>query len=256
MKTQMTNPTILAIETATSGCSAALLHDGHVEELYEVGNNIHSKKLLSMISELFAQASIVARDLDFVAVGQGPGSFTGLRIGVGVGQGIAYGSGCRMIGVSSLDALAQSLMESASSLNDPLTVLAAIDARMGEVYWAEYCLKKDALERIGDWQVSPPEAVSSNSYSVNNSCSVNSKNTVKLVGNAWPEYWEQFNNSIRDAGHIVEGTLYPSARHILQLAIKEEHANNSVPAADFAPIYVRNDVAKKSTKPLPGRRVQ
>ena len=249
MKTQMTNLTILAIETATSGCSAALLHDGHVEEVHEIGNNIHSKKLLSMISELYAQASIAAADLDFVAVGQGPGSFTGLRIGVGVGQGIAYGSGCRMIGVSSLDALAQSLMESASSLNDPLTVLAAIDARMGEVYWAEYCLKKDALERISNWKVSPPEAVSSSSYSVNSS------DPVKLVGNAWPEYWEQFNHNIRDAGQIVEGALYPSARHVLQLAIKEEHANDSVAAADFAPIYVRNDVAKKSTKPLPGRRV-
>ena len=249
MKTQMTNLTILAIETATSGCSAALLHDGHVEELYEVGNNIHSKKLLSMISELFAQASIVARDLDFVAVGQGPGSFTGLRIGVGVGQGIAYGSGCRMIGVSSLDALAQSLAESASWLDDPLTVLAAIDARMGEVYWAEYCLKNDELERLSDWQVSAPEAVS---YI---SCSVKNRNPVKLVGNAWPEYWELFNDNIRDAGQIVEGALYPSARHLLQLAVNGEHSGSSVAAANFAPIYVRNDVAKKSTKPLPGRRV-
>jgi len=121
-------PVLLAIETATSSCSAALSVDGEVCERIEVGQNIHSQVLLSMINELFQESALEVGQLDAVAVGQGPGSFTGLRIGIGVAQGIAYGADCPMIGVSSLDALA---LQAATDGR----VLATIDARMGEIYW-------------------------------------------------------------------------------------------------------------------------
>ena len=97
---------ILAIETATSSCSAALRIDGEVVIRNEIGNNLHSQVLLGMVESLLVQAKLDAQALEAVAVGQGPGSFTGLRIGVGVGQGLAFGANCPMIGVSSLDALA------------------------------------------------------------------------------------------------------------------------------------------------------
>ena len=145
-------PTILAIETATACCSVALSHQGELSERSLVGNNVHSQVLLEMVQDLLQLAAISVNDLDAVAVGQGPGSFTGLRIGVGVAQGIAYGADCPMIAVSSLDALA------IRAPSDGV-VLAGIDARMGEVYWAEYSKNLNALERISALQVSPPEEV-------------------------------------------------------------------------------------------------
>ena len=117
---------ILALETATSCCSVALRIDGDIVQRSEVGNNIHSKVLLGMVESLLLEASITAQNIEAVAVGQGPGSFTGLRIGVGVGQGLAFGANCPMIGVSSLDALALQAQRSGP-------VISAIDARMGEV---------------------------------------------------------------------------------------------------------------------------
>ena len=101
-----TQTVILAIETATSSCSVALNHQEGVLVRHEVGNNVHSKVLLEMVQDVLNEAGLKADDIDAVAVGQGPGSFTGLRIGVGVAQGIAYGIDAPMIGLSSLDALA------------------------------------------------------------------------------------------------------------------------------------------------------
>jgi len=80
---------IIALETATSSCSVALQVSDTIIGRSEVGNNVHSKVLLNMVQEVLEEAGVVASELDAVAVGQGPGSFTGLRIGVGVGQGLA-----------------------------------------------------------------------------------------------------------------------------------------------------------------------
>ena len=234
----MNSPTILAIETATSACSAALIHNDQVWNAFEVGNNVHSKLLLQMVSDLFADANIDAQTLDAVAVGQGPGSFTGLRIGVGVGQGIAYGAACPMIGVSSLDVLAHSVRQYEGS-----GVVAAIDARMGEIYWAEYRIVSCFPERVGDLSVTSPEEIKG-------SCK-----EAQLVGNAWPEYWDRLDDSQFNQGKIVDESQYPRATDLLELARVKFTNAEICNAADFAPIYVRNDVAKKSTKPLPGRRV-
>lgn len=235
-----TNPTILAIDTATSACSVALSYDGTIHQQFEVGSNIHSTVLLSMVDSVFEQASLSVKQLDAVAVGQGPGSFTGLRIGVGVGQGIAYGAACPMIGVSSLQALAHAM----ASQNTSVTVLAGIDARMGEIYWAEFAASKADTVMVGEMQVSSPEDV------------LCSQKHFFLVGNAWDVYSEQLNNDIASrVPDMHESFTYPNASNLLHLATMKYNLNETVAAADFAPIYVRNNVAKKSTKPLPGKRV-
>jgi len=79
---------ILAIETATSSCSVALTYDDRVFARNQTGNNIHSNVLLDMVNDVLAEAKIASKQLQAVAVGQGPGSFTGLRIGIGVAQGM------------------------------------------------------------------------------------------------------------------------------------------------------------------------
>lgn len=228
---------ILAIETATPSCSAALRIDGDVVVRAEVGNNIHSQVLLGMIDSLFAEAQLSAQDLDAVSVGQGPGSFTGLRIGVGVGQGLAFGANCPMIGVSSLDALALQAPGNTS-------IIAAIDARMGEVYWCEYEKNAGRIERLSELNVTPPADVRFSDADVEG----------VLVGNAWSAYPDKFSALRERSTEIQSSIVYPSAGSLLCLAEEHYKQRKWLSAAHFAPIYVRNDVAKKSTKKLPGRR--
>lgn len=224
----MTN-TILAIETATSACSAAITVNGQTTQLLEVGNNIHSKLLLQMVSDLLQQAEVEVSQLNAVAVGQGPGSFTGLRIGVGVAQGIAYGAGCPMIGISSLDALANQATKG--------RVIAAVDARMGEVYWCEYELQSEQLLRISSLQVSKPELIESDF-----------EDEIQILGNAWKEYEDQFSPSLKSRAKIVDEQKFPQASSLLVLAERAYQQGELISPIDFAPEYVRNDVAKKSVK--------
>ncbi len=231
--------TILAIETATSACSAALLCNDKVTGKLEVGSNIHSKSLLGMIDALFDEAGINAKDLNAVCVGKGPGSFTGLRIGVGVAQGIAYGAHCPMVGVISLDALANA----ATRVKDAGTLIAATDARMGEVYWAEYSISDGQIDRISDPMVSLPQNIYSEAE------------RVFLVGNAWAEYQTQFDSGLIDKLTVLNEIVYPDAIEVLALGEQKLKRNEVESATEFAPIYVRDDVAKKSERPLPGRRI-
>jgi len=234
---------ILSIETASSSCSAALSVNGEISSRSEVGNNIHSAFLLSMVDSLLSDAGLSPQSLDAVVVGQGPGSFTGLRIGVGVGQGLAYGADCPMIGISSLDALA---LQAASntSLTTEQTIIAMLDARMGEVYWCEYKQADQGVLAIGDIRVSAPADVLSS----------NAKESTCVIGNAWQVYAGQFSSLTHD-GIVDCGLVYPSATSLLVLGDKMYTQKEWVLAADFMPIYVRNDVAKKSAKKLPGLRV-
>lgn len=220
-------PIILAIETATSSCSVALCVGGKTSIRSEIGNNVHSKVLLEMIDGLFREYDLRADQLDAVAVGQGPGSFTGLRIGVGVGQGIAYGAGCPMIGVSSLDALA--LQAGVDG-----TVIAAIDARMGEVYWCEYQTRGSIVTRIGALRVTPASDIRAHA------------DAAILVGNVWTEYADQFSEVLRTQVTRLEDIVYPSAEALIEIARQKYATKDWVSAAEFKPIYVRDNVAQKA----------
>jgi len=114
---------LLALETATEACSAALAVDGDIRERFEVAPRGHSLLILPMIDELMAEAEISIEQVDAIAFGRGPGAFTGLRIAVGVTQGIAFGADLPVVPVSTLAALAQG--------SESNSVLAAIDARIG-----------------------------------------------------------------------------------------------------------------------------
>lgn len=230
-------PKILAIETATSNCSVALQYQDGVIERSEQGNNIHSQVLLNMVQETLTEACLSAADLDAVAAGQGPGSFTGLRIGIGVAQGIAYGAGCSMVGVSSLATLAiQAQMNG--------VVLAAIDARMGEVYWAVYRSKSNSeLELIGDLRVSPPQMLKVQSL---RELAVDNEELF-LVGNAWIEYQNQFDKELMDQAKILEDQVFPIASAILDPATEAYARGETISPINFAPEYVRNNVAVKKT---------
>src|SRR6185503_6661978 len=123
-----------ALETSTEWCSVALWRDGEIAGVERRAGNRHSELALPMLEKLLKETGLAAEKLDAVAFGAGPGSFTGLRIACGIAQGLAFARGLPVLGVSTLEALAE---ESGAA-----RVLACLDARMREVYYA-------ALERKG-----------------------------------------------------------------------------------------------------------
>ena len=120
---------LLAIETATDACSCALDIDGESRWRYQLAPRQHAELLLPMVSELLDEAAVAMRDLDGVAFGRGPGSFTGVRIAASVVQGLAFGADLPVAGVSSLRALAEGVRREYGEE----AVLSAFDARMSEV---------------------------------------------------------------------------------------------------------------------------
>ena len=217
---------ILAIETATHSCSVAVSSGAAVYQRQEVGQNVHSRVLLSMVEAVLGEAGMSVTDLDAVAVSEGPGSFTGLRIGIGVAQGLSYGVRCPMIGVSSLDALAFQ----AETLG---RVKAGIDARMGEIYWRDYDVAEDRLAYLGPAQVSEPSATGVDA-------------SWCLVGNGWSAYAQQIETMGVQVPEMPESRLYPTAEGVLRLGKIKFAAGELVDAAQFVPVYVRDNVAKKA----------
>ena len=133
---------ILAIDTATEACSAALWNDGAQSAHFEICPREHTQRILPLVQEVLTESGTTLSELDALAFGRGPGSFTGVRIGIGIAQGLALGAELPMIGVSTLATMAQGAWRKTGATR----VLAAIDARMGEVYWAEY--QRDEAGRL------------------------------------------------------------------------------------------------------------
>jgi len=224
---------ILAIDTATEACSAALHVDGEVTQKYRVAPREHSHILLPMIEELLADSAISLSNLDALAFGRGPGSFMGVRIAAGVTQGIAFAWDLPVIPVSTLAAIAQV----AHAESGATKVLAAIDARMNEVYWGAFTLADNGcMQLAGAESVIPPDAVTRPEAT-----------GWTGAGTGWSAYGEALSAAVgSDALATVLDACLPSAEAILSLAVPEFEAGNSVPAAKAVPVYLRDNVAKKS----------
>ncbi len=145
--------TLLALDTATEACSVALLHNGQVFSRYAVIPRLHAQRILPMISEVLAEAGISKTAVTAIAFGRGPGAFTGLRIAVGVVQGLAFALQIPVLPVSNLAAIAQR----ACREHGAKQVAVAIDARMDEVYWGCYSLIDGEVRLQGSEAVLPPE---------------------------------------------------------------------------------------------------
>lgn len=158
---------LLAFETATEACSVALWIDGQVMERYELAPRRHAELSLPWAGELLAEAGIAKSQLDAIAVGRGPGAFTGVRLAIALAQGIALALDRPVIPVSTLAALAEPLRrqlsdESAGEAGNGVRyVLAAIDARMGEVYSGAFALHghDEPVSALGDEALCAPDSV-------------------------------------------------------------------------------------------------
>ena len=136
---------ILAIDTTAVTAAAALVDDGHILGTYQQNGTLtHSETMLNMVENLLANAHVTAADLDLLAVSAGPGSFTGVRIGVSIIKGLAFAKNIPCVPVSTLDALSENLRPMAESLGHDFYVCPVMDARRSQVYCALFLYETDA----------------------------------------------------------------------------------------------------------------
>ncbi|WP_145518013.1 tRNA (adenosine(37)-N6)-threonylcarbamoyltransferase complex dimerization subunit type 1 TsaB [Yersinia bercovieri] len=228
---------ILAIDTATEACSVALWNNGEVQALFELCPREHTQRILPLVQQVLAESGLSLGQLDALAFGRGPGSFTGVRIGIGIGQGLALGADLPMIGVSTLQTMAQG----AFRLTAASRVLAAIDARMGEVYWGEF--ERNAA---GDWLGEATEAVMTPEQTLVRAQMLSGR--WATVGTGWQTYPELISGS---NVQLTDGQmLLPQAEDMLPLALSLWANGQAVSVENAEPVYLRNEVTWKK---LPGR---
>lgn len=149
---------ILGIETATEICSTALVHEGTVvNEMSLTEKNIHSEKLLMLIDRMLHHSSISKKAIDAVAVSIGPGSFTGLRIGLSTAKGFALALGIPLIAVPTLDGIAESYRRMLKK-DDPKKFCAMIDAKRNEAYFAFYSIANE-IQRDSEFSIASKSGV-------------------------------------------------------------------------------------------------
>ncbi len=232
---------ILAIDTATEACSAALLWNGTVLTREQVAPQAHTRLILPMVHELLAEAGADLASLDAIAFGRGPGSFTGVRIGIGAAQGLAYGAGVPLIGVSTLQMMAQG----AFRRQQAQTVVAAIDARMNEIYLGAFTAQDGLMQPIADEAVILPEE--SQAYLA----SVNAPITAGFaVGTGFTSYTELAGQLGLQACSLQPEENLPWAQDMLPQAVASFSNGEFCDPAQATPVYLRDKVTWKK---LPGR---
>jgi tRNA threonylcarbamoyladenosine biosynthesis protein TsaB len=231
---------VLALDTATENCSAALLTDGTMlarEQEVRLG---HADRILPMIDELLSEVGAELTDLDAIAFGRGPGSFTGVRLAATVTQGLAFGANLGVVPISDLQAVAQRAFHVDASLT---RVLVCNDARMSEVYWGCYELGPDGLAQLqGVERVSKPTEVRLPP----------SWPSATAVGRGFLAYGEGLRETLRDVlseGAEVLTGLLPRATEIALLARPVVAAGQVLPPEAAIPIYLRDNVAHVAQPP-------
>lgn len=217
--------TLLALDTTTEACSVALLHKGACISRYEVCPRLHAELLLPMIEQLRAEAQIPLSAIDALAFARGPGAFTGVRIAVGVAQGLAFALQRPVIGVSTLALIAQRAQREYAACQ----VAVAMDARMGEVYWGCYRLQDQQMQLLDQERVAAPEQVSLPSGSVADWFAAGTG-------------WARFPNALPQVV-ARDDALLPHALDLLTLAQPLWNLGQAVAAEQALPVYLRDNVA-------------
>jgi len=219
---------LLALDTSTEACSCALYLDGAIEDRSVIAPREHANLILQQANELLTEADLKPTQLDGLAFGRGPGSFTGLRIAYGVIQGIAFAADIPVAPISSLATLAQGAYLELGAEH----VLAAIDARMREVYWGSYVIDNQGIMLCQDEErVCAPQAVS-----------LSTSGQWYGVGSGWATYGDILTEKLEPAVQGYQGEKYPQARAIIPLALAAFQKGQIVSAEKALPVYLRNQV--------------
>ena len=235
----MQNLTLLALDTSTEACSVALFHRGAKTHINELAQRTHTKRILPMIDEILANSGLHLNQVDALAFGRGPGSFTGVRVGAGIAQGLAFGADLPVIPISNLTAMAQAAFE----LHQVENVVAAIDARMNEVYFSQLVREKVRSDfgEFFQWQEIITEQVCSPEQAIKQ---LRDDNAFR-VGTGWAAYSQFIEKNLTSSDIVL-----PNALYMLELARVEYLQKRTISALEIEPIYLRNEVTWKK---LPGR---
>jgi tRNA threonylcarbamoyladenosine biosynthesis protein TsaB len=218
---------LLALDTAGPRCSVALLLDGELAELDTAAERIQAESVLPMVERLLADAGIALSSLDAIAFGRGPGAFTGLRVATSVAQGLAYGAGLPILPISDLEALAAAAMR----LHQAERVMACLDARMHEVYWAAYEQGAEGLTALTAESLSPPAEVT-----------IPSQGPWFGAGPGWAAYGDTLKARVTSLAGI-DADLLPGAGDIVSLGERAFREGKAVSPELALPVYLRDKVA-------------
>lgn len=221
---------ILALDSSTDACSVSLLVDGECLSIFELAAKSHTQRLLPMVDEVLQQADCSLTQLDAIAFGRGPGSFTGLRICMGVVQGLAFGADVPVIPVSTLAAMA--LGHYRAYPTDNRLVLATLDARMDEVYWSLFASSNGMPQVQFDEQVMKPALV------VEQAMAHLQGRALVGVGSGW-NYAAM--NALNPEILVVDA--HPHAENIALIAAQDFAAGKAIHILDAQPVYLRDSVS-------------
>jgi tRNA threonylcarbamoyladenosine biosynthesis protein TsaB len=247
----MTRTVLLALDTSTEYCSVALLCSDSSAAAsaaqprtwvrHEETGAVSSTRVLPAVREVFDEAGLTLADCDAIAFGAGPGSFTGLRTATGVAQGLAFGLDRPVVPIGTLLACAE-----AARLRNPSAarVLAVLDARMDEVYWADYAWHA----ADGEWRVVQPPSLGGPDAVVAPDV------PFTLAGNAAAAFGARLGVAARAAE--IDGAALPHALPVAYAALRALRAGRAVPAERAAPEYVRDKVAQTTAERLAARAAQ
>lgn len=219
---------LLAVDTATEACSVALHVDGRVIERFDSAGRSHTQQMLPMVHGLMAEAGLRFADLEGLVCGVGPGSFAGVRIGVGFIKGLALSLDLPVVAVSSLEMLAQNAIDGGAA-----RVLCAIDARMDEVYLGAYERDANGLAcaLTPPW-LAPPRAFR-----------YPAEGPWVAVGTGWGRYEAELRAGAGGVIERVDGQALPRASVALRLGQAAFARGEALDADALAPLYLRDRVA-------------
>ena len=218
---------LLAIETSTEACSVALVHGDQLVSRSEVAPRRHAELVLPMADGLLAEAGLGRHALDAIAVGRGPGAFTGVRLAISLAQGMALALDRPVVTVSSLAALALEAPEGEGA------ILAVIDARMGEIYAASYRRHGNGgLVALDEERVCAPEALA-----------LPAAEGWHVVGTGWATYADVLRSRLSGPVLSERGQCYPQAEHVAMLAVRDFQAGRALAPEQALPVYLRDKVA-------------
>ena len=225
---------LLGIDTSTSSTVLGLQLGSVIIDRTSSAVDTHSREILPSIEALMMEAEMGFKDLDAIVFGQGPGSFTGLRIAVGVVQGLGYGSGIPVVPVSSMACIAQSLMPPAN----PSLVFGGLTARLEEVYYGAYKFEEEIAvpvipEGVVDVSELPPLPIGD----------------WLGCGNAMPELCTKIQAVTGVSFKSISSEAVPTIRNLLSLGSFKFSRGESVNAMQATPVYLREQVASR-----PGKR--
>lgn len=226
---------VLAIDTTTAACSAALRHRGEVISRFRLASREHTRLLLPMVNELLEEGGICLNQLDALAFTHGPGSFTGIRIGFGVVQGLAFGADIPVCPVSSLETLALTGIRKQESAQEPCIVMPMFDARMDEVYWAQFEWRDGQLTRLYEDSLSAPEDLPVTPSSL----------AIHGFGDGW-----NYAQRIAISPTFVNRETLPDAVDVLTLAMPQIVRGDVQAVIGVQPLYLRDKVTWKKRQRL------